>query len=221
MTIVHKITLDLAQGQEMPQIQANQGEANSRQVEISLTENGEAWAIPEDAAAVVRYRAFGQENPDEGMGIYDTLSDGKAAWSVAENRVTITLVPQVLALAGQVQVDVVLTQGMRQLGTGSFMIYVNRAPVTGAEPQMPVYYHVFSLEQVNRELDTIYAWLQRLQTLAEDMVSRTSPSVAGDLIMNGKRVKMLPLPAEDTEAACKEYVDREIEIAIAKLKEEL
>lgn len=221
MTIVHKITLDLAQRQEMPQIQANQGEANSRQVEISLTENGVAWTIPEDAGAVIRYRSFGQEMSEEGMGIYDTLADGTAAWSVSESAVTITLAPQILAAAGPVQVDVVLTRGMEQLGTGSFMIYVNRAPVTGTEPQTPYYYHVMSLEEVNREIDMIYATLEKIQTRLEDMVSRTAPIVDGNITMSGYRIVKLGLPEDFTDAACKEYVDREIEIAIAKLKEEL
>lgn len=167
MTILHKIDMDLTRGQEAPLLQANAGEAFTRQVAISLYADGVSWAIPEDASAVIRYQAHNQEGPDTTWGIYDTMPDGTAAWSAGENVLTLTLVPQMLASPGQVSVDVMLIQREKLLGTGCFRIYVNRAPADGTQAQAQGYYRVATLERINGELQRMDEHLLELDAAME------------------------------------------------------
>jgi hypothetical protein len=119
MILTHKITLSLNNRDGIQSIDAVQGDT-ARAVELTLLENGLAWAVPEDVRAVIRYRRiYGGSG-----GIYDSLPDGAAAWSVRENKVTAMLAPAVLAVPGPVEVQVTLTQGDAELTCFSFLVHV-------------------------------------------------------------------------------------------------
>lgn len=119
MILTHKITLSLNSRDGIQSIDAVQGDT-VRAVELTLMENGLAWPVPEDVRAVVRYRRiYGGSG-----GVYDSLPDGAAAWSVSDNKVTVQLAPAVLAVPGPVEVQVTLTQGDAELTCFSFLIHV-------------------------------------------------------------------------------------------------
>lgn len=119
MILTHKISLSLNQRGERQSIDAVQGDS-ARAVEISLQENGAAWAVPEGVTAVIRYR----RGRDGTGGVYDTLLDGSAAYAVAENVVTVYLTPQVLAVSGPVELQVTLLKDGAELTCFSFWVHV-------------------------------------------------------------------------------------------------
>ena len=88
---------------------------------------GEAWSMPEDALARMRYC-----KSDGTKGIYDTLPDGTAAWSAEGNVITVVLAPQMLTAAGMVLAQLELIQGTAALATFTIQIGVERNPAAGA-----------------------------------------------------------------------------------------
>lgn len=119
MILTHKIQLSLDRREDRPSIDAVCGDT-ARAVEIALLEGGAAWAIPDTAAAVVSYRRV-----RGGVGgIYDTLPDGTPACAMEENRLTVGLAPQVLAVAGPVELQVMLMDGERALNSFAILIHV-------------------------------------------------------------------------------------------------
>ena len=101
MTTTQKLKLDFNLQGTAPRIRAVQGDLYTRLVEISLYSHKSPWAIPEDAAVLIRYR-----KPDRTAGAYDTLPNGESAWRIQGNTVTVTIAPDVLALAGEVSLIV-------------------------------------------------------------------------------------------------------------------
>ena len=164
MTITHEITLDLVSQERPPRIQAKQGEAFTRQVAITLLANGEPWVPPHGTPAVIRYHAHDADKGADTSGIYDTLPDGRTAWTVSENVITLTLIPQMLAAYGIVRVDVAFYAGDAVLATANFDIYVNQAPADGTRAEAGDYYRVSTLDALN-------AWIeekeQQLEALAQ------------------------------------------------------
>ena len=141
MTITHKIHMDLVRRGIVPRLQAVQGDALTRQVEISLLADGRPWPIPGAPTVLVRYR-----RPDRATGEYDTLADGTPAGTTEGTTVTVTLAREVLAVPGDVVLVVTLVAGGKELSTFDFLIAVqpnhsrdifqgsNPASVTGMLP---------------------------------------------------------------------------------------
>lgn len=119
MTITHKIHMDLVRRGIVPRLQAVQGDALTRQVEISLLADGRPWPIPGAPTVLIRYR-----RPDRATGEYDTLADGTPAGSTEGTTVTITLAREVLAVPGDVVLVVTLVAGGRELSTFEFLVAV-------------------------------------------------------------------------------------------------
>lgn len=232
MTTLHKITLDLTGQEETPQIRVSQGDAYTRQVEITLTEGGSAWTVPEGVHGAVRYRGSDWETEEYVTGVYDTLADGTLAWSAEGNVVTITLVPQMLACPGRVLVDMLLIAGEELLGTGTFWIYVNQVPVNDTSAQRQSYYALTSLAQINAAVEQLNAAVEQIDAALESVreelsqlqdalqavdrakVDRTMPILAGDLLMEGHRITGLALPETETDAVPRAYVDWAIQNAL-------
>ncbi len=154
MEVKNKITLDLQNIDATPLLFAKQGDAGSRSVEITLTDNRALWPVPSSAAILIRYR-----KASGAAGMYDTLPDGKRAYTVdaANGRITIVLAPQMLAEPGSVRVDAAIISGTQVLATFDFSIQVERSPVDNAELESQDYYKVASLEQINGALDDLQA----------------------------------------------------------------
>lgn len=119
MILTHKLTLALDQRGDRPCLDAVQGDT-VRAIEISLTENGEAWTIPQGVTAVVSYRRVRGGSG----GIYDTLTGGAPACTISENCLRVNLAPQVLAVAGPVELQIILMQGEQTLHCFGILIHV-------------------------------------------------------------------------------------------------
>lgn len=125
-TIVNKITIDLMKPAQIPVIHAVQGERDSRIAELTLVADGKPWTLPNGALLTVRYG----RNALSG-GYYDTLPDGSAACSYADNVITVVLAPQMMAQAGAVLAQVEILHENQLLTTFSFRLMVEVNPAIG------------------------------------------------------------------------------------------
>lgn len=119
MIVTHKITMDFLHPGQTPQITAVQNDRYTREVEISLYADTEPWHIPEDVSVLIGYRKNGGSG-----GEYNTLPDGTQAWKQEENRLTISLVPQMLSDAGLATLAVSLISGDKEINTFGLQIRV-------------------------------------------------------------------------------------------------
>lgn len=128
MKVTHKINIHLDDKYRQPPIDVMQGDANTRLLEFTLYSGGEAWLVPEGVSVTVAYCCA------SGQGAYDTLQDDATkAYSVSGNVVTVTLIPQVAAVAGNTTVSVVFTDTAgNQLATFGVIIRVERNPAIGS-----------------------------------------------------------------------------------------
>lgn len=178
MTITHEITLDLMNQEYTPRIQAKQGEAFTRKVAITLLADGEPWVPPHGTPAVIRYHAHDAENGRDTTGIYDTLPDGKTAWVVSENVITLTLIPRMLASYGIVRVDVAFFAEEAVLATANFEIYVNQSPADGTTVQSQGYYRVATLDALN-------TWIGETEQTVEELRQEITSASREVLLLEG------------------------------------
>lgn len=150
--IKNKITLDLQNIDATPVVFAKQGDTGSRIVEITLTDNRMLWAIPAGVTILIRYR-----KANGAAGMYDTLPDGKSAYTVDATHgcITITLAPQILAEPGSVRADITIISGAQVLATFDFCVQVERSPVDNATLESQDYYKIASLAQINGAIDNL------------------------------------------------------------------
>ena len=126
MNVTTKRKTDLQKPNQTLYMDAVQGDANSRYLELSLYSGAVPWMIPESITAAVRYC-----KPDQTRGYYDTLPEGKTCWQVQENRLTVALAPQMLTVSGTVQAQVEMTLDTTILSTFSIKIHVEENPADG------------------------------------------------------------------------------------------
>lgn len=126
MIITQNLKMDLSRREAMPRIDAVQGDALTRQIQLELFSNETAWDIPEGVSVLVRF-----VKPDGTGGIYDTLPDGTAACTMEGNTVSVILAPEVTTVSGAVFLAVTLVQGDAELS--SFALTVNVQPNPNAE----------------------------------------------------------------------------------------
>jgi len=136
MIVTHNITIDLLDKGAVPQVDATQDDQYTRNLAIALMEGKTPWTIPEDAAAVIRYR-----KGDGVGGEYDTLPDGTAAWWAEGNVLTLALAPQVLTCPGTVMVSATLIREEEVISIFSVAICV-RHQVRGIFAESAPYYNV-------------------------------------------------------------------------------
>ena len=104
------------------EVDAVQGE-NGRGLVLRLFEEAGEWMPPARTKVHIRFRKC-----DGTGGVYDTLPNGLSAWRIERNRVYVEMAPQVLALPGLVQMQVVLVQGNEELSTFTIHIHVEADP---------------------------------------------------------------------------------------------
>ena len=136
MIITQIINMNLDEHGVPPRIDAMQGDAYTRRIELNLFSGAAAWEIPADAQTLVRF-----QKPDGHCGAYDTLPDGTAACSVSGSTVSVVLLPQMLTTAGLVRMHVSLVRDITVISTFEILIQVN--PNVGAEiTESEDYYNV-------------------------------------------------------------------------------
>lgn len=152
MNIVNKIKIDISNKRAENVIDAVQGDANTRAVEVSLYDGAVKWNPPNGLNIAVAFK-----KPDGTKGLYDTLPDGTLAITVSENAITAILAPQVLTVAGTVYAAIVLQdENLDQLSTFPFLINVAENPAEG-ESVSNDYYRYTSLADLNAAMDTFMA----------------------------------------------------------------
>ena len=107
------------------EVDAVQGESG-RGLLLQLQDEKGDWIPSEETRATVRF-----SKPDGTGGIYDTLPDGKEAWYICDNQVAVALAPQVLAVSGTTELQVVLSDGEEELSTFVIHIHVEADPSLG------------------------------------------------------------------------------------------
>ena len=122
MIVTQQIQVNLTDKQERPSIDAVQGDG-AKAVKISLFAEGEAWAIPDGAAALIRYRKL-----DGTGGSYDTMPDGSAAYTVSGNAITVRLAPETMTDSGVTQLQVVLRKDGAELAAFTMNLSVEPDP---------------------------------------------------------------------------------------------
>ena len=189
MLMTHEIAIELINPDNTPSIQVKQGDTFSRQIAITLTAAGVPWSVPEGTTALIRYRIHPLDFQGDQPGIYDTLSDGSAAWSISENTVTITLVPQMLACHSLVWTDVVFLREEQILATCNFEIYVNQTPADGVQPQLQSYYRVASLSQINEKFEKLEELLDAHTSVpCVRTINGAAPDENGNIAMSGGNI---------------------------------
>ena len=133
ITINQEFNLDL-QNPGVPRVvHAKQGESLTRAVKISLYSGGQAWTPPTGATYQVCYR-----KPDGKGGTYSTYqADGEnPAVTAAGNVLTVTLIPQMLEVAGMVHCEVHMQSSaimayIEMLSTFTFFVSVQASAESG------------------------------------------------------------------------------------------
>lgn len=244
MIITHKLEIDMADRSTLQRIDVVQGDANSRVLELTLLSGGEAWNVPENAVARMRYC-----KSDGTKGIYDTLPDGTTAWKAEGNIVTVVLAPQMLTAAGMVLAQLELIQGTATLATFTIQIGVERNPAAGAlESEDYINWLQWMEGQLDRYLlqakeSGDFDGPQGIQgepgpdvfdyaveagysgteaEFAQMLITPGLPLVGGTMLgavnMNGQALSGLISPSKDTDAATKAYVDQRRRTATATLR---
>jgi len=161
--INHRINIDLTNPAPVPRIQIKQGDRGTHSVVISLYNNGKEWEVPDEGEPVLRYHVHDLSGGEDVKGVYDTLPDGSQAWAIGDNNVIFRLTDAMTARHSIVLADVVLRGEGKVLSTFSFELYVHRAPVDSAEPDLVDYYRVATLEQINQEFSEFHDLCSRLE----------------------------------------------------------
>lgn len=150
MLVSHGMRIDLTGCGCQPVAHAVQGEANTRQLVISLFTNSVAWEIPSGATAAVAFL-----KPDGKKGLYDKLPDGSSATVLSGNTVAAILAPQALTCAGTVLTSIVFydTEG-DTLATFPFRLLVERNPAAGEQISNDYYNpNIFDLDKAVQDLE--------------------------------------------------------------------
>ena len=244
MIITHKLEINMTDRSTLQRIDVVQGDANSRVLELTLLSGGEAWSVPEDAVARMRYC-----KSDGTKGVYDTLPDGTTAWKAEGNIVSIVLAPQMLTAAGMVLAQVELIQGTATLATFTIQIGVERNPAAGAlESEDYINWLKWMEGQLDRYLQQAkesgdFDGPQGIQgepgpdvftyaveagyggteaDFAQMLITPGLPLAGGTMLgavnMNAQALSGLPEPSADSDAATKAYVDQRRRTATATLR---
>lgn len=143
MKIRHKLKLDLQQRTNPPVLHLKQGDCLTRELLLTLTNDGAVWTPPQEA--VIYQVAYCKM--DRTGGCFDTMPDGTPACTVEDDQLLLQLHPQMLTASGFVICDLRMfnNQG-EQLSTFSFFLDVE--PAATERLESADYYRFTSLERL-------------------------------------------------------------------------
>lgn len=129
MQVTTKIAVDLTRPNIGTQVNAIQGDGNTRYVEITLMADGKPWTPTDGVEAAIAYKhSCGVK------GLYNKLAEGAPAISITDNVATIVLAPQMLSAYGIVNASIVFTNAeLDQLTTFPFTVLVSGNQFAGAQ----------------------------------------------------------------------------------------
>lgn len=236
MYVNHKIHMNLIDAEAIPTLEMVQHDQLSRQVELSLYCGEEQFLIPEDAGVMIHYlTAAGQ------AGVYDALPDGMPAWKMENNRLTVSISPEILAEEGTAAVSARLIQGIRTLNTFTFLIRVHKGIPTGkgsevyrlcwylAAPPVATAGQFLAVASVDEngivtgvtavdapEIDTSFGIWGQLYAQKLRITGSFSTDSGISVSFNNNRLQKVGEPQADTDGVNKAYVDRCIAEAMAQ-----
>ena len=117
--VTHTVQADLLERGVRPRVDVVQGDSLTRRIEFVLTAAGVPWEPPADATAAISYI-----RPDGVGRVYDKLPDGSTAYTVTDNRVRFTLLPEMLLVAGDVMAVLRLVRSADGAVLSSFAVEV-------------------------------------------------------------------------------------------------
>lgn len=136
MYVKHRIFLDITNRNERAKpLDMVREDTNCRKIEMVLQAGLGLWSPPEGTGVLIRY-----QKADGTGGEYDTLPDGTRAWEINGCTVSVLLAPQVLTVAGEVELGIILIHGDSRLNT--FPIRLN---VIGNVPELEESEDYFSI----------------------------------------------------------------------------
>lgn len=104
MQVIHKLKMDLLRQNNTQIIDAVQLDSNTRKLELSLYEGAMPWAVPDGVLVAIAYMC------DDGTrGVYDTLQDDSTAYEIDGNKITITIIPDALAVVGETKMTIIVS----------------------------------------------------------------------------------------------------------------
>ncbi len=133
MITTYKIVTDLWKSSPARQLELVCDDCSTRQLRLEILANGEPWQIPENVTVMVTYR-----KADGVGGEFNALPSGGSAVKIEGNAVLVTLVPQMLNVAGLTQMDVRFVLGERVLRTFPICLKV-RQKVDSGIPESEFY----------------------------------------------------------------------------------
>ncbi len=146
MNILHKIKIDLSRREQPERIDVVQGDSMSRTLEIKLYNNGAAYSVPESASIL----QIAYCKPDKTCGLYDELPSGENACTVAGNKVTAILHPQMFTAAGAVYCELrMLDERGTQLTTFKWIMNVAESVVNKMNSEDYYNFHAVSILSIN------------------------------------------------------------------------
>lgn len=122
MYVTHTLTMDLSGPAVVPKVDMVQRDRFVRKMNLVLQSDGDPWEIPEHTHAIICY-----QKADGTGGEYDTLPDGRKAYSAEGNVLSLEVAPQVLTKPGPVRMAVDLLLGDAKLSTFMILLYVQKA----------------------------------------------------------------------------------------------
>lgn len=208
MIITHKIKIDMCRRSVPENIDAVQGDGNTRAIQITLTADSVAWEIPSGTTAAVAFL-----KPDGTKGLYDKLPNGDAAISMSGNTVTAIMAPQVLTCVGAVMASIVFyDRDMDTLATFPFRITAARNPAAGEQVSND-YYEFTTLEEVN---EAVKAAIASLEKAKEDFMAETGKAQADFLAKAEEALSVVHGAAtEDAPAIVCEATGQTVQVADA------
>ncbi len=150
MKIQHKLTLDLQQRTNPPVLHLKQGDCMTRELLLTLTNDGTVWTPPDEA--VIYQIAYCKM--DRSGGCYDALHDGTPACTSEGDQLLVQLHPQMLTVSGFVICELRMLNDLgARLSTFSFFLDIEPTAISGVKSAD--YYRFTSLEQLRNEIGNL------------------------------------------------------------------
>lgn len=200
MNIQNAITIDLTRPGISHRTYAVEGDRGTRTVQLLLRQGAGEWTVPDGVAASVVY-----SKSDGTRGWYDTLPDGTPACTVDGSAITVTLVPQIMAVSGIVVAAVILRdQDKNQLSTFDFLVDVRSSPADDAVSEN--YYNL----QADAFSGELAEWMAQMEQALAGAVQFAQAQVLTEEQQAQARENIGAVSAGDVSAAIEEAVGEAI-----------
>ena len=146
MLLTKEVTINLNYKETPIVVDALQGDSG-RNLVIHLVSGAQPWEVPENAHILIHYQCA-----DRSGGVYDTLPEGCAAYSIQGSAVTVSLIPQLCAVAGCTKLQLTILSDGLQIST--FYVEIHVAAQLGVNAVAGDYVNLSQWLNANKKGDT-------------------------------------------------------------------